>query len=44
MKTKLLLLPGMDGTGDLFAGFVEAFPDEFETEIVSYPTDVFIYY
>jgi len=44
MKTKLLLLPGMDGTGDLFAGFVEAFPDEFETEIVSYPTDVFLSY
>ena len=36
-----MLLPGMDGTGNLFADFVEALPDEFETEIVRYPTDVF---
>jgi pimeloyl-ACP methyl ester carboxylesterase len=34
----------MDGTGDLFADFVKALPDEFETEIVRYPTDVSLSY
>lgn len=41
---KIVLLPGMDGTGDLFADFVKALPDEFETEIVRHPTDVFLSY
>lgn len=36
---KLVLLPGMDGTGELFSDFVEALPSSFETEVVSYPTD-----
>lgn len=35
----LVLLPGMDGTGDLFAPFLEALGDQFTTQIVSYPTD-----
>jgi len=38
-KPTLVLLPGMDGTGDLFAPFVEAVGDEFRTQIVRYPTD-----
>jgi pimeloyl-[acyl-carrier protein] methyl ester esterase len=36
---KLILLPGMDGTGKLFTDFVEALPDTFETEVLRYPTD-----
>ena len=41
---KLVLLPGMDGTGNLFADFVKALPSEYEAEIARYPTDVFISY
>ena len=41
---KLVLLPGMDGTGNLFADFVKALPHEFETVIVCYPADVFLSY
>lgn len=33
----LVLLPGMDGTGDLFAPFVAALGGEFAVEIVRYP-------
>ena len=36
---KLVLLPGMDGTGDLLNRFVDALPADFETKIVRYPTD-----
>ena len=38
---KLVLLPGMDGTGKLFAEFVNVLPREFEATIISYPTDNF---
>ena len=34
---KLVLLPGMDGTGELFSDFIKALPQSFETEIVRYP-------
>jgi pimeloyl-ACP methyl ester carboxylesterase len=44
MIARLVLLPGMDGTGDLFADFVSALPDGFETGIVRYPTEVFLSY
>jgi pimeloyl-ACP methyl ester carboxylesterase len=37
--TTLVLLPGMDGTGDLFAPFVAALGQGFTTHIVRYPTD-----
>jgi pimeloyl-ACP methyl ester carboxylesterase len=37
--TTLVLLPGMDGTGDLFAPFVAALGKEFTTHIVRYPRD-----
>ncbi|MDM5181960.1 alpha/beta hydrolase [Massilia sp. DJPM01] len=33
----LVLLPGMDGSGDLFAGFIAALGDRQETMVVSYP-------
>jgi pimeloyl-ACP methyl ester carboxylesterase len=36
---KLVLLPGMDGTGKLFTEFVAALPETFETVTVRYPTD-----
>ena len=36
---KLVLLPGMDGTGRLFADFVAALGDGFHTVVVSYPRD-----
>jgi len=34
---KLVLLPGMDGTGELFAGFVKALPEWIHAEVVGYP-------
>ena len=34
----LVLLPGMDGTGELFTPFVRAFGSEFPVRIISYPT------
>jgi hypothetical protein len=36
---KLVLLPGMDGTGELFAGFVKALPEGFDPVIMRYPID-----
>lgn len=36
---KLILLPGMDGTGLLFKPFLDIFTQEVETEIISYPCD-----
>ena len=37
--TTLVLLPGPDGTGNLFAKFVSALPPSLEARIVRYPTD-----
>jgi pimeloyl-ACP methyl ester carboxylesterase len=34
---RLVLLPGLDGTGNLFAPFVEALPEGLEGQIVRYP-------
>jgi pimeloyl-ACP methyl ester carboxylesterase len=39
MKTELLLLPGMDGTGQLFGPFVDALPRDVSARILSYPSD-----
>jgi pimeloyl-[acyl-carrier protein] methyl ester esterase len=36
---KVVLLPGMDGTGKMFADFVKALPETFDVETVSYPVD-----
>jgi pimeloyl-[acyl-carrier protein] methyl ester esterase len=36
----IVLLPGMDGTGDLFRDFVAALPRDIQTEVVRYPFDV----
>jgi pimeloyl-[acyl-carrier protein] methyl ester esterase len=35
---KLVLLPGMDGTGELFANLLVALGGRFDTQVVSYPT------
>lgn len=34
---ELVLLPGMDGTGKLFAPFVKALEDTFPTRVIAYP-------
>jgi pimeloyl-[acyl-carrier protein] methyl ester esterase len=39
LKPALILLPGMDGTGELFAPFVSALGGEFDVRIVRYPGD-----
>jgi pimeloyl-[acyl-carrier protein] methyl ester esterase len=36
----LVLLPGMDGSGDLFAGFVAALDASIAPRVLSYPADV----
>jgi len=38
-RLTLLLLPGMDGTGELFAEFVKLLPGWIEPRVVSYPRD-----
>ena len=40
MKTWLVLLPGLDGTGTLFGNLIPALEPEFEPIIVRYPPDV----
>lgn len=35
----LILLPGMDGTGELFADFVKQLPGWIEPRVVSYPRE-----
>src|SRR5262245_18170414 len=37
--TKLILMPGMDGTGDLFAPLLEALGDSLESVVLRYPPD-----
>jgi pimeloyl-[acyl-carrier protein] methyl ester esterase len=41
---KLILLPGMDGTGELFADFIKALPVGSEAEVMRYPPDRFLSY
>ncbi len=36
---ELVLLPGMDGTGELFNSFIASLPDNYKTTIVTYPRD-----
>lgn len=38
-RLTLLLLPGMDGTGDLFADFLKLVPNWIEPHVVRYPGD-----
>lgn len=37
--TKLVLLPGMDGTGELFKPLLDALGDRRGAQVISYPTD-----
>ena len=41
---KIVLLPGLDGTGCLFKGFIEALPSQFRTQNVVYPREEFLSY
>ena len=41
---KVVLLPGLDGTGDLFKPFIEALPNEIDTLVISYPSDTKLSY
>jgi pimeloyl-[acyl-carrier protein] methyl ester esterase len=43
-QPKLILLPGMDGTGELFKDLLAKLSGEFETEVVRYPTDRYLSY
>jgi pimeloyl-[acyl-carrier protein] methyl ester esterase len=40
----LVLLPGMDGSGDLFAGFIAALGDRITPLVLSYPADQILSY
>ena len=40
----LVLLPGLDGTGDLFTHFASALPQHLDAKIVRYPPDRFFSY
>lgn len=42
--TTLVLLPGLDGTGNLFANFVSSLPPNLDARIVRYPTDHLLSY
>lgn len=42
--TKLVLLPGMYGTGELFADFVSALQDGLAAQVVEYPNDISLSY
>lgn len=44
MIQRLLLLPGMDGTGELFADFMSSLPKRIRSEAPCYPTDVRLNY
>ncbi len=39
LRPLLILLPGLDGTGKLFANFVRALGGDIDTRIIVYPTD-----
>ncbi|MGA8940086.1 MAG: alpha/beta hydrolase [Acidobacteriaceae bacterium] len=41
---KLVLLPGMDGSGELFRGLTAALPEELESESLWYPADRYLTY
>ena len=40
----MLLLPGMDGTGNFFKAFIEQLPRDIDVKVVSYPKDVYLTY
>lgn len=44
MITRLLLLPGMDGTGELFLDFMRALPEDIQASTLRYPPEVRLSY
>jgi pimeloyl-ACP methyl ester carboxylesterase len=44
MIKRLVLLPGMDGTGELFSEFVSRMPEPMNIEALCYPTDASLSY
>ena len=42
--TTLVLLPGLDGTGGLFADFVAALPADITTTVIAYPNSLLLDY
>lgn len=40
----LVLLPGLDGTGELFQPFLSFYPDKHTTRVIAYPDDQFLSY
>jgi pimeloyl-[acyl-carrier protein] methyl ester esterase len=40
----LVLLPGLDGTGELFVDFIAALPESWTVTTVAYPSDRFLSY
>jgi len=40
----MILLPGLDGSGDLFSSFIKALPGEFTPQVVSFPDDASLGY
>lgn len=43
-EKNLVLLPGLDGTGKLFAPFLSVLPPSYSPSIISFPTDRFLDY
>jgi len=41
---KIVLLPGLDGTGTLFDPFINALPADIDTQVISYPVDIKLTY
>jgi len=41
---RLVLLPGLDGTGELFESFLKALPSSLTPQVVSYPTEEYLTY
>ena len=42
LKTNLILLPGLDGTGQLFSPFIKTLPLHLSPQVVSYPANKFL--
>jgi len=41
---RLVLLPGLDGTGELFQSFLKVLPSSLRPQVVSYPTEQYLTY
>jgi len=41
---KLIMLPGLDGTGELFSPLIDYFPEDFSFQVISYPNTQILSY